>query len=111
MALVFGVRLGNAVAALMLTACVDIAAAQGPGFPSKTVRIVAPVPAGSTLDMISRTFAQRLTPVWGQPVVVENRPGANFIIGTENVARAAADGHTLLVAPDAAITVNQHLYP
>ena len=79
-------------------------------FPSKPVRLIVPVPAGSGLDTISRQFGQRLALVWGQPVVVENRVGANFILGTEHVARSAPDGYTLLVAPDAALTVNPHLY-
>ena len=80
-------------------------------FPSRGVRLVLPVPAGSGLDTMARLLAQRLSPIWNQPVVVENLIGGNFIIGVEHVARSAPDGHTLLVVPDSALTVNPHLYP
>ncbi len=100
----------TALAISVMALCAGIASAQAPAFPSKPVRLVLPVPAGSGLDTISRVFSQRLSPIWGQPVVVENRVGGNFIIGSENVARSAPDGHSLLVAPDAALTVNPHLY-
>jgi tripartite-type tricarboxylate transporter receptor subunit TctC len=64
-------------------------------FPSRSVRIIVPATPGGAIDITARLLAERLSPVWGQPVVVENRAGANNIIGTEAIARSAPDGHTL----------------
>ncbi|MFM9972034.1 MAG: Bug family tripartite tricarboxylate transporter substrate binding protein [Burkholderiales bacterium] len=75
-------------------------------FPSKVVRIVNAQGPG-TLDVLSRGYAQELSKYWGQPVVVEARPGAGSILGAEAVARSAPDGYTLLVSSSAAYTVNQ----
>ncbi len=68
-------------------------------FPTQTVRIVVPVSAGSTADILARTLADKLTQVWNQPVIVENRPG---IAGVAGVAKAAADGYTIM------LTANGH---
>jgi len=68
----------------------------GAGFPARTVVLVVPYTQGVTVDNIARILAARLTERWKQPVVVENKPGASGIIGTEFVARAAPDGHVLL---------------
>ena len=93
-------------AALFLAALValsgGIAAAQT--FPGKTVTIVVPFPPAGGADTLARTLAPRLSAMWGQTVVVENRPGASGRIGTEQVANAPADGHTLVMASTAAIT-------
>jgi tripartite-type tricarboxylate transporter receptor subunit TctC len=67
-------------------------------FPSKVVRLVVPFPAGGSNDAVARALSQPLSKALNQSVVVENRPGANSIIGTEYVARSPADGHTVLVA-------------
>jgi tripartite-type tricarboxylate transporter receptor subunit TctC len=80
-------------------------------YPSKPVRIVTPYPPGGGGDYLARLFGDRLSKGWAQPVVVENRPGAATIIGTEMVARAAPDGYTLLVTSDSSVTSNPHLYP
>ena len=85
-----------AVLALAATAAAGDAAAQA--FPSKVVRIVVPFPPGGSNDVVARSMSQPLSRALGQSVVVENRPGANSIIGTEHVARAPADGHTVLLA-------------
>ena len=74
-------------------------AAQAQPFPSKPVRLVVPFSAGGSTDMISRTLGQKLSEMWGQPVVIDNRPGGSTIIGTDIVARSAPDGYTLLVTP------------
>jgi tripartite-type tricarboxylate transporter receptor subunit TctC len=79
-----------------------VAAAQG--FPSRTVTIVVPFPPAGGADTLARTLAPKLSAMWGQTVVVENRPGASGRIGTEQVAAAPADGHTLVMASTAAIT-------
>lgn len=80
-------------------------------FPIKPVRIVVPYPPGGGVDGMARALSDRLASRWGQPVVVENRAGAATIIGAELVARAAADGHTLLLTSESTITSNPHIYP
>jgi tripartite-type tricarboxylate transporter receptor subunit TctC len=74
------------------------AAGNAQAFPGKPVKIVVPFAAGGATDTFARLLAARLTPVWGQQVVVENKPGASGNIGAEAAARAPADGHTLLMA-------------
>lgn len=74
------------------------------------MRIVVPSPPGSGIDAVARMLAQRLATRWRQPVVVDNRPGANSLIGAEAVARAPGDGYTLLFASDGTFTLNPHLY-
>jgi len=79
-------------------------------YPSKVVRIIVPYEAGGGIDALARTLAERLTPKWGRPVVVENKTGAAGIIGTDAVAKAAPDGHTLLVTSESPITSNPFLF-
>ena len=75
-------------------------------FPARPIRIVVPFPAGGPTDILARVVAQRMSEDWGQPVVVENRPGANTVIGAQQVARAAPDGYTLLAAMDTTLVMN-----
>jgi tripartite-type tricarboxylate transporter receptor subunit TctC len=75
-------------------------------FPNRPIRIVVPFPAGGPTDILSRVIAQRMSEDWGQPVVIENRPGANTVIGAQQVARAAPDGYTLLAAMDTTLVMN-----
>jgi tripartite-type tricarboxylate transporter receptor subunit TctC len=79
-------------------------------YPNATVKLVVPVPAGGVTDTMARIVAQRLSESWGQSVIVDNRPGGNYAIGAQAVARAPADGTTLLVAPDSTFTANPHLF-
>jgi tripartite-type tricarboxylate transporter receptor subunit TctC len=79
-------------------------------YPTKPVRVVVPYPAGSTPDIVGRTVAERLQKALGQPFVVENRSGAGGNIGAEAVAKAPADGHTLLVAGNGPVAINKYLY-
>jgi tripartite-type tricarboxylate transporter receptor subunit TctC len=76
-------------------------------FPNRTVRLIVPFPAGGPTDIAARVVAQQLSEGWGQPVVIENRPGGDTIIGAQAVARAEPDGYTLLVAADSTLTMNQ----
>ena len=79
-------------------------------YPSRPVKIVVPTSPGGTTDILARSIGQRLGEGWRQPVVVENRPGANEIIGAQSVAKAPADGYTLIVSDSAAFVINPHLY-
>jgi tripartite-type tricarboxylate transporter receptor subunit TctC len=79
-------------------------------WPAKPVRIVVPFPAGGTSDVLARTLGQKLSAAWGQPVVVENRPGANGNIGAGMVARSPADGYTLLLTDVGALCISPSVY-
>ena len=79
-------------------------------FPSKPVRIVVPYPAGGPIDMSTRPLAQRLTDAMGNPVVVDNRGGANGNIGAENVAKSPADGYSMVVGAGGGFAIGPHLY-
>lgn len=99
--------LGSALAAPALLRA-GIARAQA-GRPSRPVRIIVPYPAGGVSDITARLLAENLTPVWGQPVTVENRAGANGMIGAEATARATPDGTTLCLA-GTAHTISPAMY-
>ena len=103
-------RLLTATLALACLAPVALSGAHAQGYPSKPVRIIVPYPAGGGIDVMSRLIGQRLAQRLGQSVVVENKPGAGTLVAAETVARAAPDGHTLLITTDATITINPHLY-
>ena len=79
-------------------------------YPNRTVRIIVPFPAGGPSDVVARVIAQRMSEGWGQPVVIENRPGANTIIGAQAAAKAPPDGYTLFMAIDSTLVMNQFLY-
>jgi tripartite-type tricarboxylate transporter receptor subunit TctC len=79
-------------------------------YPSRLVRIIVPFPAGGAADALPRIIGERLAARWGQPIVVENRPGASGSIGAEVVWRAEPDGHTLLATPPAPLVINPSLY-
>jgi tripartite-type tricarboxylate transporter receptor subunit TctC len=85
-------------------------AASAQKFPSGPVRIIVPIPAGGVTDLMARIIAQPLQKMWGQSVVVENRPGGNSGVGAHDVEQAAPDGLTLLVAPDSTFTANPALF-
>ena len=102
--------IGYAIAVLATGAfCCDPISAQDP-YPARTVRIVVPSAPGSTTDTLARIVADRLARKWGKPVIVENVAGGAMNAGAANVARAAPDGLTLMVAPPAPLTFNDLLY-
>ncbi len=103
-------------AAAALSAAPAFAPAQSPStgsgqaFPSRPVKIVVPTSPGGATDAFSRALAPRLSEIWGQAVVVENRPGANQILGADYVSKSSPDGHALLVSDASSFVMNPHLY-
>ena len=89
-------------------------AAPGPdhaqGYPSRPIRLVVPFPPGGSLDVVARAIGQKLTAAWGQPVVIDNRPGAGGNIGADLVAKSAPDGYTILEGALSTHAVNVSLY-
>jgi tripartite-type tricarboxylate transporter receptor subunit TctC len=98
------------VAVCMLAAASAWAQDPSASYPSRPIRIIVPFPAGGAADAIPRITAEKLAARWGQPVIVENRPGASGGIGAEAVARADPDGYTLLATPPAPLVINPSLY-
>ncbi len=108
-AMIFRIR-WDMLASMLVASSLHHAASGQSAFPVRPVRIVAPSAAGSAADTVARTIAPLLAERTGQPVVVDTRPGAATIAGTEVVAKAAPDGHTLLIALPA-LAINPSIYP
>ena len=102
-----GVLLASLVAAFPGAA---VAQQQQQAFPTRPVRLVVPIAPGGANDIIARLIAERLAPVLGQPVVVENRPGAGGNLGAAAVAQAEKDGHTLLFTSANVLVANKILW-
>lgn len=102
------IRTGCAFVCVFLT--FTVALAQGPRYPSKSIRLIVPYAPGGIVDYIGRLLGQRLSEGFGQSVVVDNRPGAGGVIGIETTSRASGDGYTLLIM-DPAIVINPSLLP
>ena len=96
--------------ALILMVCVAPEAAAAQTYPAKPIHIIVPFAPGGITDVIARALGQRLSEAWKQQVVVENRPTGAGIVGVDSVAKAAPDGHTLLVAADANFVTAPHTY-
>jgi len=84
---------------------------QAQEWPAKTVRIVVPFPPGGSADLLPRIIGEKLSERWGQPVIIDNRPGAAGNIGAEVVFRSEPDGYTLMSAPPPPLVINRLLYP
>ena len=80
-------------------------------YPNKPIRLISPYAPGGGSDTLARTIGPKLTESWGQPVIIENRPGAAGSLGAEAAAKATADGYTVLVTPSAVLAINPHIYP
>ena len=93
-----------AAAALLLSAAAHAE------FPSRPIHILVTIPPGGAPDIVARVLAEKISPALGQPVIVDNKPAANGNAAAAEVARAAPDGHTLLLGADSLITINPHVY-
>lgn len=102
--------IARCVIAVVATVFAGIAVAQGDVYPSKALKMIVPYPPGGAADLTGRLLAQKMSESMKQPVVVENRPGANGGIGAEAVAKSAPDGYTLLVADRGALAINPSIY-
>jgi len=99
-------RIGSLIAALALFTL----SAQAQTYPSKPINVVIGFTAGGTTDVIMRLVGERLTKTWGQPIIIDNKPGAGGNIAAELVAKAKSDGYTLLMSSGGPLTVNVSLY-
>src|SRR5438067_1295721 len=95
-------------AAVLLSACVNPAFSQA--YPAKPIRLIVPYPPGGGTDLAARFIGQKLSEAFGRTVIVDNRAGANGLIGIEAVAKAAADGYTIGMATPGPITIAKSLY-
>ena len=92
-------------------ACLSMAAGAGANLSVQSINLVVTAAAGGVTDVVARAFGQKLTEDWGQQVIVENKGGAAHVTGATSVARAAPDGHTLLVAEAGTFVINPAIYP
>ena len=103
-------RVATALCALVIAAVLTGAAQAQSSFPNRPIRVLVTIPPGGAPDISARLLAQHLNETLGWSVVIENRPGANGNIATEQVAKSAPDGYTLLLHADSGITINPHVY-
>ena len=94
--------------------CLVAAPATAPAqniYPNRSIKIVVPLPPGAAADTLPRIVGDKLAARWGQPVIIENKPGAALNLGAEAVARSQPDGYTLLATPPGPLVISQHFYP
>jgi tripartite-type tricarboxylate transporter receptor subunit TctC len=106
-------RICCAAAAFMtalLTTLASMAASAQTNYPERPIHIIVPFPAGGPSDVMARLIGDKMSADFGQGVVIDNRPGANTVIGAEFVAKSPPDGYTLLMAIDSTLVMNQYLY-
>ena len=96
--------------AFLALICVVACAAEAPAYPTRPITIIVPAAPGGVSDSLARAVGQRLSEVWGQQVIVENRGGANHQIGAAQVAKAPADGHMLMLGAETIFVINPSLY-
>ena len=96
--------------AAALAASLPALPTQAQQYPSKPIRIVVPFAAGGTSDILARAIGPHLTTAWAQPVIVENRTGANGNVGADYVAKSAPDGYTMLLSDVGALSINPSVY-
>jgi hypothetical protein len=95
---------------LLLAAALFSALTSAQEYPLKTVRLISPIPAGGAPDLIARAVGQRLSVLWSNPVVIENKIGSNGQLAADYVAHVSPDGYTLLVGMDSLFVINPYLY-
>ena len=100
----------RAASSFALFAILVLPTAQAQIYPAKPIRFVVPFPAGGPLDISARAIGQKLTEVWKQPVIIDNRPGAGGSIGADNVAKSAPDGYSILMGAVSTHAINPNLY-
>ena len=105
------IRLAAVAAAVLLPSLLATLPAQAQQYPNKPIRIIVPYAAGGTSDILARQIGPKLTEAWNQPVVIENRAGANGNVGAEFVAKSAPDGYTLLLTDLGGLVISASVYP
>jgi tripartite-type tricarboxylate transporter receptor subunit TctC len=103
-------RTAAAALACLWCLCAGFALAQSPQFPSRPVTVIVPYAAGGLPDTVARVLGQKLGDKWGQPVVVDNRPGGNGVVAAQALAAKPADGYTLMITDGTMFSVNQFIY-
>jgi tripartite-type tricarboxylate transporter receptor subunit TctC len=98
-------------ALLALAATVFVSAVHAQPYPAKPIRLIVPYAAGGTSDILARQIGPKLTEAWGQPVIVENKPGANGNVGADFVAKSPPDGYTLLLTDVGGLVISASVYP
>jgi len=96
---------------LALAASLFLSLAHAQSYPAKAIRIIVPYAPGGTSDILARQIGPKLTETWGQPVIVENKPGANGNVGADFVAKSAPDGYTLLLTDLGGLVISASVYP
>jgi tripartite-type tricarboxylate transporter receptor subunit TctC len=96
---------------LAVLACAIFGAAQAQSYPSKPIRLIVPYAAGGTSDILARQLGPKVTEAWGQPVVIENKTGANGNVGADFVAKSSPDGYTLLLTDVGGLVISASVYP
>ncbi|TPQ39771.1 Bug family tripartite tricarboxylate transporter substrate binding protein [Cupriavidus pinatubonensis] len=104
-------RTVKALFSIFIFLMIGVTPAMAQNWPTRPVRIICPFPAGGGGDQFSRKLAEKLTTIWKQPVIVENKPGGGQIIGATTVVHANPDGYTLLLGTEASLQTNQFLFP
>src|SRR5712691_4989402 len=102
-------RLGQLIVGAVLMSAVGVAAAQST-YPNRPIKLVVPYPPGALTDLLARAIGDRLAAGVGQPVIVDNKPGAGTLIGAEFVAKQPADGYILLMATSTTLGISPALY-
>jgi len=96
---------------LAVLACAVFGAARAQSYPSKPIRLIVPYAAGGTSDILARQLGPKITEAWSQPVVIENKTGANGNVGADFVAKSAPDGYTLLLTDVGGLVISASVYP
>jgi tripartite-type tricarboxylate transporter receptor subunit TctC len=102
--------LSRMISAVLLSLAIAQPASAAEPWPSKPIRVIVGMPAGGATDVLARALAEKMAPALGQPMVVDNRPGAGAIIGTNALAKSPPDGHTISVLLSSAVIANQFVY-